>query len=75
MARPPDNDRGRPPGKETGPRHITTATNGRLIVLPSAAAVAPPVPDPAAPANESAAIWLELAEWAPRYRASWGRSA
>jgi hypothetical protein len=32
MRRPPDNDRGRPPGKETGPRNTTTATNGPVIV-------------------------------------------
>ena len=37
--------------------------------------IAPKIPSADAPPEVWAAFWARLADWAPAYRASWGRSA
>jgi hypothetical protein len=46
-----------------------------VLYLPRRASQAPDVPTPDAPPEVWSSFWQALAEWAPVYRATWGRPA
>jgi hypothetical protein len=77
-------DRGRHPAPDAGPEPQDSPTPRRSVVLSladhrhgsgKASLNAPPVPEPWADQATWQRFWRELADWAPGYRASWGRSA